>query len=268
MGGSSIRDIDKKKGDATIMALVAIFLGILIFFVMVGFVFKIPGLGGKYLGFVLNTLSSALSTIWDLLGKIIAPFIKEMQEAAIWAALTIGISIPIMLAIRGAASILAKAGIQVGLRDLLKLEFWKKFPSFVKMGIKKTLSGWWGGIKTAFSQGIWKGIKYVGKSLIKNGWKIAAGFAIGMAVEIGVSYSLDWVSYKLVGKGFSQAIDDAIGGPWQVGGAKLSLGGATQSAISGAISGAVVGSIIPGVGTAIGAAVGAVVGFFTGLFFG
>jgi len=255
-----------KKGDATIMVIVALFLGILIFVVMVGFVFKIPGLGGQYLGFIANALTFTISTIWDLLGRIIAPLIKEIQEAALWSALTIGITVPILFAMRAVLAHGIKLTAGQAIRSLFRLSFWKGLASEIKMGI----SHWWGGVKEAFSVGIRNGFKYLTKSLITNGWKIAAGFAVGMAVEIGVTFGLDYLSYKLVGKGFAQAINDALpgGGVYRIGPASFSVGSATQSAISGAISGAVVGAMFGGpIGAAVGAVIGGIVGFFTGGFF-
>ncbi|MGC8812421.1 MAG: hypothetical protein ACP5O8_02430, partial [Candidatus Aenigmatarchaeota archaeon] len=198
---------ESKKGDVSIMAIVALFLGVLIFVVMVGFAFKIPGLGGRYLGYVFGALSSVLSTIFDLLGKIIAPFVKEIQKATIWAALTISITLPVILAVKS----LLVHGVEItwkeAIRNLFKLSFWKDVPSALKLSV----SHWWNGVKSAFSSGVWKGLRYLGSSLIKNGWKIAAGFVIGVCIDVLVSFGLDYISYRLTGKGFAKAIDDFVG---------------------------------------------------------
>ncbi|MEM5843929.1 MAG: hypothetical protein QW841_01660 [Candidatus Aenigmatarchaeota archaeon] len=263
---SFIREKKFNKGDVSLAAIIALFLGILIFVVMVGYAFKIPGLGGQYLGYVYNALSFALSTIWDFLGKLIAPFIKEVQKATIWAFLTVGITLPAVISIKYLLTHGVTLTWKQAVRNLFKISFWKDVGS----AVKSSISHWWSNVKAAFSSGIWKGIKYVGKSLITNAWKIATGFVVGMCVEIGVTFALDYLSYSLVGKGFAQAINDILpgGGVYQIGAVSISVGHGVQSAISGAASGAVIGAMFGGpIGAVVGAAIGGLVGLFTGLFF-
>jgi len=253
----------KKAATQTPWILVFLVIFLILGVIVAGLIFGIPALAGNVIGGIKLLTYSVWLTFWDLVSEILGPILNTVRKgltSVFYISLATTFTVTVFNSVFGQVfrSAVENFGWRAG---IFNTSVWRAAIGTLRESITNGISnfGW---------QTIRSGLKTISKGAVS----FLKGFAVGVVVELAVTFGLDMLSQSIVGQPFAQAIDNAVGGPYHFGTpfgeATFSLGGAAQSAISGAASGAAIGFMCGGpVGAAIGAAVGGIIGFIMGGFF-